>query len=158
MKQILKILIAFFLFGIGTTRAQEIITPGGDYFSNSNSSMSSTIGEPISETFAGSENLITQGFQQSKLTIIAIRELPGLSRTITAFPNPAKEYVKIKTDNLEKEKLWIELYDNSGKLLQKKQFDGSETEISFSSLKPATYHIKVISGKKEVKIFKIVKQ
>jgi hypothetical protein len=158
MKKTLKILIAFCLFGYGALRAQEIITPSGDYFSNSNGSLSSTIGEPINETLTGSENVITQGFQQSKLTITSVNELPNLDYTITAFPNPAKEHVKIKCDSQKNENLSYELYDNSGKLLQKKQFDGSETEISFSNLKPSDYYIKIDSGQKEVKVFKIVKQ
>jgi hypothetical protein len=157
MKITLKILVAFFLFVYATSEAQEIITASGDYFSNSNGSLSSTLGEPIGETFAGTENIITQGFQQSKLSIISITELPKADYTVNAFPNPAKEYVRIKCDSQRNENLSYELYDNMGKLLQKKQFDGSETVISFSNLKPSDYFIRILSGQSEIKTFKIVK-
>jgi hypothetical protein len=158
MKITLKILMAFFLIVYGNLGAQEIITSNGDYFSNSNGSLSSTIGEPIGETFAGTENVITQGFQQSKLTIISIMEFTKADYTITAFPNPVKEYIKIKCDSHRNENLVYELYDNLGKLLQKKQIERSETEISFSNLKPSDYYIRILSGQSEVKTFKIVKQ
>jgi hypothetical protein len=138
--------------------AQEIITPIGDFFTNSSGSMSSTLGEPVNETFSGSLNVLTQGFQQSKLTITSLKELPNLDYTIIAFPNPAKEYVTIKSTSKKNENLLYEIYDNSGKLLKKKQFDGSETQISFCDLKPSDYYVKVISGQKEVKVIKIVKQ
>jgi hypothetical protein len=158
MKKTLKILIAFCLFGYGALKAQEIITPGGDYFSNSNGSLSSTIGEPINETFTGSVNVITQGFQQSKLTVFSVYETndPGLS--ISAFPNPVKDYVKIIVKSEKKMSLTNDLYDNSGKLIMTRHFEGSETEISFSDLNPGIYFIKVIWKQKEVKIFKIIKK
>jgi hypothetical protein len=158
MKQTLKILIALFLFGYGALKAQEIITPNGDYFSNSNGSLSTTIGEPITETFTGSVNVITQGFQQSKLTVFSVFDYPEPGISISAFPNPVKDYVKIvvKTESLVS--LTSNLYDNSGKLILIKQLEGSETEISFSKLNPGTYFIKIILEKKEVKIFKIIKK
>lgn len=146
-----------FLCIYGISGAQEVITTNGDYFSNSNGSLSSTIGEPITETFKGTENIITQGFEQSRLEIISINELPKSAYSVYAFPNPVKEFVTIKCDSKKNDFLLYELYDNSGKLLQKKQFDSPQTQISFRDLKPSDYYIRIFSDQLEIKAFKIVK-
>ena len=42
----------------------ELISASGDYFENTNSSISFSIGEIATETFHNTFNYITQGFQQ----------------------------------------------------------------------------------------------
>ena len=44
-----------------------------------------------------------------------------------------------------------------GKLLQNEKITGNETSIVMNNLVPATYFVKVIQSKKEVKTFKIIK-
>jgi len=46
------------------TFAQQIIATSGGYFEGENISMSWTLGEPVIETFAGDDIILTQGFQQ----------------------------------------------------------------------------------------------
>ena len=48
--------------------AQEIISTSGDYFENTTGSISWTIGESMIETYTNGSEILTQGFQQSRLT------------------------------------------------------------------------------------------
>lgn len=46
------------------TTAEEVVATAGGYYEGENLSLSWTVGEPIIETFAGSDLILTQGFQQ----------------------------------------------------------------------------------------------
>jgi hypothetical protein len=158
MKNLKLIVIAFCLSGYVLAEAQEVIATGGDFHSNANGSVSSTIGQPIGETFTGTVNVLTQGFQQEKLLVTAIKELPGLTYSISAFPNPTRDLITIKVENSKDEVFSYGLYGLTGKLIQQNQFECPETEISISHLASSTYFVKIYSNQKEVKSFKIVKQ
>jgi hypothetical protein len=139
--------------------SQEIIATGGDYFSTINGSMSVTIGEPATETFTGTVNILTQGFQQSRLKVLAIDEnYPASVLVITVYPNPVKEFVKIKVENATNEHFSYNLFDAGGKLMLEGQFEAPETEIPFYQEQPAVYILKIRADQKEIKGFKIIKQ
>ena len=71
MKEItLYLILSFFL--IRQINAQEVVSAGGGDFTNSSLSVSWTIGEPITETYSVGSNILTQGFHQSKLSVIGI--------------------------------------------------------------------------------------
>lgn len=54
--------------------AQEVISSTGDFNRTSDGSVSWTIGEPISNTIAGSEGMATQGFHQPNEIIPTLGE------------------------------------------------------------------------------------
>lgn len=141
MNNIFKILLSINLFYSGITIAQEIISSGGDYLENSFGSLSSTLCEPINETFAGTQNVITQGFQQSKFTIVMVYQIPDLQYSITASPNPVRDYVKLTVISDQKFKFRYDIYDNKGNLVRREQFEEEETTISVSGLIPSTYYL-----------------
>ena len=74
MKHANCVMIAFLLSGIAV-HAQELVSTAGSYGETSSGSLSWTIGEPVIETITNGTNTLTQGFQQSKLTVTAINEL-----------------------------------------------------------------------------------
>jgi hypothetical protein len=154
---ILQILILYILTGFGKITAQEVLTTAGDSYTNANGSVSYTIGEPVIETFTGGNNILTQGFQQTNLLVTSIDEFPGLDYEISAFPNPAAEFVKLKIGKENIAGMQYMLYDLNGNLLIKNTLEGTETEIPFIYLSPAEYILKVSDNNKEVKSFKIVK-
>lgn len=151
-------LISSFLASTYFLHAQEIISTGGDFFINPIGSMSITIGEPVIESFSGTAKLITQGFQQSKLIISTIDEDFQSDLVIYAYPNPVTKFVKINVLNSYNKKLRYKLFNNDGKLLSYNKIEYDETNIPFNDLPPASYILKVYSGHKKVKVFKIIKQ
>ena len=159
MKLVLKLLIVCLIFSLDLALfAQEVISSGGDHHEKTSGSISFTIGEVVIETFPKTSNILTQGFHQTNLIAVAVHELPGLDYEISAYPNPAKDYVILKLPAEKVIGMEYRLYDVNGKLIQNKMLEGTETEIPFNDLSLATYFIKVIQGNKEIKTFKIVKQ
>jgi hypothetical protein len=151
----------FFLFYVIihiTSSGQQVVTTSGDFYQNTNGSISWTLGEIMTDTYTNNQSVLTQGFQQPNLKVTSITELPGLDYSITAFPNPAKEFVKLKIEKEDVNGMQYDLLDMSGKVIESKKIQNSETEISFADLIPATYFIRITENDIEIKIFKIVKQ
>jgi hypothetical protein len=57
-------LIAWFLPVSAQTLSPEVISSAGGYFENTDASLSWTLGETVTETFTGTNVILTQGFQQ----------------------------------------------------------------------------------------------
>ncbi|MCD4697206.1 MAG: hypothetical protein K8S16_13295 [Bacteroidales bacterium] len=81
-----NLFITILLFGLTATLSaqsisSEVISASGDYFVNTNASLSWTLGEPITETFANGNIVLTQGFQQSVTEII----IEGISLDLLVY-------------------------------------------------------------------------
>jgi hypothetical protein len=145
--------------GCRVLNAQEIISAGGDCGKNSNGSVTFTVGEPISETFIGTTSILSQGFLQPDSALAwSIKDLSGLSYSITVIPNPAEDYILIEVKPLNNTILFYYLYDFEGKILFNEQIVNESTEISISHLVPSFYILKVTENRQIVKTLKIVKQ
>ena len=46
---------------------RDVVSSSGDYYSNSSAQLSVSIGEIVTETTTSSNNVLTQGFQQTNL-------------------------------------------------------------------------------------------
>lgn len=156
MKQILQVF--FFMLCYITAYSQQVVSSAGATSQTSSGGISYTIGESITETHSVSGKTLTQGFQQTKLVITAINETKDLGYTLTAFPNPTNDFVKLSISDSKVNGLRYVLYDLNGKVISSKQLDSSETVIPFSDATNASYILKVFNGQKEIKSFKIIKQ
>ena len=156
MKQILPVFL--FMLCYITVYSQQVVSSAGATSQTSSGGISYTIGESITETHTVSGKTLTQGFQQTKLVITAINETKDLGYTVTAFPNPTSDFVKLSVSDSKVNGLRYVLYDMNGIVISFKELDNSETVIPFSDAISASYILKVFNGKKEVKSFKIIKQ
>ena len=138
--------------------SQQVVSTAGLTSQTASGGISYTIGECVTETFSTSNTTLTQGFQQAKLTITGINGISNLGYTITAFPNPASDFVKLSVSDNKVKDLRYALYDMNGKVISFKQLENAEMLIPFSDVSPASYILKVFSGQQEVKSFKIIKQ
>lgn len=87
-------------------------------------------------------------------SLVAISEISKLN--ISVYPNPFID--KINLINADKIIISdISIYDISGKEVLSKKYNGENT-INLSSLKPATYFIKLNDENKNQKLIKIIKQ
>jgi len=155
MKKIYLILIIFSTFYINLN-AQEIISSSGDYFQNATVSVSWTIGEPITETYNNGTNILTQGFQQSKLTSVSIFELLNEGIKVSIAPNPTQDYINLYIDNFKG--INYQLYDFTGKIIKQAEVNSCETKIFFSELSSAAYFLNVIKENQIIHTFQIIKQ
>jgi len=153
-----KLMIYFCITGICSfnINAQEIVTASGDYYESSNASLSWTIGESMTETYTSGTTILTQGFQQSRLTTTSVFELDNLNISIKIAPNPTPDIITLYIDNYKDTN--YQLFDFNGKLLEKKKIQDESTIISFNRYAFAAYFLKVLKNNQVVRIFQVVKQ
>lgn len=151
--------MVWFALGWGGLQAQEVVPASGGNASSGGGSASYSFGQVVYTTNTGTTGSVAQGVQQpfEISVVIAIEEAQGITLQCSAYPNPTTEFVKLKVQSYKVENLSYQLFDMQGKLLETKKLDGNETRIMTSNLVPATYFVKVFQGKKEIKIFKIIK-
>ena len=153
-------LVAILFLGLSNLQAQEAIPTAGGEASGSGGTASYTVGQVVYTTNQGTGgNTVAQGVQQPfEISVVTgIAEAKGINLSVTAYPNPTTDYLTLRIDEFEISNLSYQLYDMQGKLLQSEKIRDNQTSIVMSNLVPATYFVKVIQGKKELKSFKIIK-
>ena len=141
-------LIAFCLLSSGTVvQAQEVVTTAGSHGETTSGSLSWTVGEPVIETITDGTNTLTQGFQQSKLTVTAISDLkvPGIE--LSVYPNPTNSFLSIEVKTDKQRDLLLSLFDLNGRLILQKKMAGNKQTINMQNYKSGTYILKVMLEK-----------
>jgi hypothetical protein len=152
-----KVLIGLLILGSTILHAQhQVIAASGNCFNTSSGSIAFTLGEPVIGTYSGLNNTLTQGFHQTRLSIVSLTMSQKKGFIINVYPNPATEYINLKVDMIQD--IRYELYDLRGMLIATKQVDTDETEIPVGKLKPSIYLLKIFKGSQELQIVKIVKR
>ena len=138
-------LMAFGIFSYSQSITPEVLSNGGDFFSNSNVSIAYTIGEPVTETAIGINNTytLTQGFHQGLYTLVNI-EKQIINTEIKVYPNPSSDYIFIEINNINSNNYKIKLFDNLGQLLLDKQYENCK-QISLQQFANSTYYLKVVN-------------
>jgi hypothetical protein len=160
MKQIPYFMVAIVLMLLvsGAAKAQQVIASSGETLQNTSGTLSFTLGELVIDTKTNSNGILTQGFQQTKITITAINDLYKNDISITVYPNPTTSKVTLNIEKCKPGKYAYVLYNNTGKLLLKENINNNEALISFDPYAPAFYIIKIQCNGKDVKSVKIIKQ
>lgn len=138
--------------------AQHATLSAGGEASGSGGTTSYSIGQLVYTTNSGVTGSISQGVQQPFIikAITGLDEL-GISLKLTAYPNPANDFVQLKTESEMLTDISYQLYNMQGKLLRSNKLMKIQTGIDMTSLSPATYILKVIHKNTEIKTFKIIK-
>ena len=153
------LLIILVLTASVSVKAQqlEVVATSGDFYENSSGSLSWTLGEVVIETLSETNFILTQGFQQSKLTVTAINDLQTSGIELSVYPNPTNSFLFIEVKTDKQRDLQINLFDLNGKLILQKKITGSKQTIHMQNYKPAIYILKVTEGNKEIRTYQIVK-
>ena len=158
MKRIIQASLTAFLLLWNVCYGQQVVSSAGGEHSVGSISLSYTIGESVIET-VGQEQILTQGFQQSKLTISGIYSYRLLEQPFSVYPNPAICEVNISVEN-EPENFNIVILNDVGQILlnEDKLIGKIPTIIDFSDHKPGIYFIRIMRGKALIlQTFKIIK-
>lgn len=147
------------------TTSPELVSSAGDSFNNTSYQLDWSIGELSTETYAGSQNTLTQGFHQGTYIITSIDENPLLEFTITAFPNPTSNFISLKvnastmlsTGSSKVESLQFAVTDLSGKISQTGKILNETEQINFSNYAVGTYIVTISQNNQLVKTVKIIK-
>jgi len=157
------ILLPVFAFIVSTAPAQVAIPVSGGNASGDYGSLSYSIGQMIYKAVEGSSVSLSEGVQQPYeiQLVTGINDLPGIHLNVSAYPNPAVDYLILNTGASGIHdfcKLECRVCDMNGRLLHSQRITGNETSIAMGHLVPAMYFVKVISEKQEIKTFKIIKK
>lgn len=161
MKKIITSTIAIFLLTslFADLHSQNNTVSAGGEATGSGGTASYSVGQVAYTTNAGSNGTISEGVQQPyEISVVTgVDQASTISLAITAYPNPTIENVKLNIGNYKTDNLSYQLYDVSGKLLENKKIESTETVIYMEKFDHAAYFLKVIDNNKEVKVFKIIK-
>ncbi len=145
------------LFAANRTFTQTVISANGGTATAAGTQVSWTIGEPVVATVSDSKNTLTQGFQQSKLTVTAIDETQVAGLEIKVYPNPTSNYVTVHFNKTPENPGYL-LFDLSGKLLKQKKIASTDTKIDMTVYTDGSYILKLSSGQQPLQSFKIIKR
>ncbi len=154
-------LSAILLLGLGLTglQAQTSFNSTGKNTSGSDGSVSYSVGQVVYTSSTGINGSVSQGVQQPyEISVVtAIEKTKGINLSVTAYPNPTTDFLQLKIENEEIKDLSFQLYDLQGKLLRSEKIISNQSSINMGNLISSTYFVKVISGNKTIKEFKIIK-
>ena len=114
---ILSLIVVFCLNLNSQEISQEIISTSGNYYEDASGiSLSWTIGESMTETYVNGTNILTQGFQQSRLTVVSVFELEDIGITVNIAPNPTTDFINLYINDIKN--INYQLFDFNGKLIK----------------------------------------
>ncbi len=149
------------LLGVGLTglHAQTSGNATGGNTSGSGGSVSYSVGQIVYTTNTETNGSVAQGVQQPyEISIVTeLEEAKSINISVTAYPNPASEYLILEVKDFEISNLLFQLYDMNGRLLKNEKITSNQTKIVMNNLVSAHYFVKVIQNNTLIKEFKIIK-
>ena len=164
-------LSAVLLLSLGLTglQAQEAIPATGGNASGSGGSASYSAGQVFYTINTGTNSYsIAEGVQQPfEISVVSgIKHAKGINLSVSTYPNPVADFLileidfttaAVQTRHALSQRYIASIYDTNGNLIKSEIITGDKTEINMQNFVPATYFLKVMRGKEEIKSFKIIK-
>jgi hypothetical protein len=152
-----KVVVFILLFGVFESQAQtieqQVIGSIGNEYVSSTSKVAFTIGEPITTTLIGQQNIISQGFHQGTLNITAVREdLPIIE--LKVYPNPALESLTVTASSMDSE--W-KLQTVDGKTVMFGTLRQGSNTIDMTTVAQSTYILTIFTSNNQTNSYRIVK-
>lgn len=129
----------------------EVLASGGQQFSGPTTSISATIGEPITGVHPGFKHLGTLGFQQGFLPvpvsapeIMVERNQLENPESFRLFPNPATTKLQVYSDASVSNPAKLRVFNASGVLQLEMETQLAVTNLDIQLLSPGSYWIVVI--------------
>lgn len=152
-----KSLSAIFALGFAfALNAQQNTTASGGEAAGSGGTVSYSVGQIDYNYLSGSNGSMNEGVQQPyELLTTFVAPNNTVATEISAFPNPASDFVTIK---LGKEiTACAEISDASGKLISKTNLSALQTNLDVKPLAAGIYFVSIISDNNRIKQFKLIK-
>ena len=152
-------LLLFLCVWLSGAQAQESSNASGGEASGVGGTVSFSVGQVLYSTLTGINGSVAQGVQQPyEISVLTeITEAKGISLKCSAYPNPTTDHLTLKIESEMQGQLVALLFDNEGRLIEKRKIENGETNFSMNTLAVGTYFLKIIQVDKEIKTFKIVK-
>lgn len=155
MKSIL--LSILFILSASIFYSQETVAASGGN-TIGNGSVSYTVGQLIVVTNKAKTGSVTQGVQQSfELFTLVNPELLALTLKAVTYPNPTKDKIILSLTDNSLHNLAYVMYDLEGRIVATGTVNKENTSIPMMYLATGVYILKVHQNKKQLKVFKIIK-
>jgi hypothetical protein len=153
-------LVAFILCLIcfDLARAQESANSSGGDAVGGGGSVAYSIGQVFYTNPTVSSGNLSEGVQQAfEIFSVGLYE-SGLNLSMTIFPNPTSSNLTLQINDLNEDKLFYQVSDLQGRLLDVGQLITTHTQINVTSFPSGTYFVHVLNHvNRKVQTFKIIK-
>jgi len=153
-------MLLFLGLGFMGLSAQNAILSSGNNAVGIGGSISYSVGQITYITTNATNGSTSQGVQQAyEISVLnGMNEAKGITLFCSTFPNPAMDFVTVKVENYNMEKVVYQRLDINGRLIESKVSEVNETTFKMSKLLAATYLLKISQNNKEIKTFRIIKK
>jgi hypothetical protein len=156
------IFFIFLLFETGFTlnaASQETFVSAGINISSNEGSVSSSTGQMLCTTVKGNSGTVYHGIQLPfDISVVSgNRDTEGILLECIVYPNPASDAVKLRLKEYRISGLSYQLLDGNGNRLSGDKIENDETTIYMQQLPASVYFLKIMEGRQEIKVFKIIK-
>jgi len=160
MKRILILihLLVPMSFGYGQSISLQLLSTGGELFSNSNYQLEWSVGELCTETYSNQQIILSEGFNQGKFSITSIYNANTSDLEIKAFPNPTNDLIQLTISGYQTENLEYQVSNLTGMLTEKTKITSTKSIISFNSYLYGTYIISITRDNILIHSFKVIKK
>lgn len=158
------IIILVSLLGVQNLFSQDdlkVVSSAGGEATGETMDVNYTIGEPIIEEVDSQEIILSQGFQQVFLNVVASSSI-SQSISFTYYPNPTVDKVIVDFGEFELNDYKIRLTLADGQILDDvnwNKIDANSASINFSQLAAAIYLVSIMDQENNTIIpeFKVIK-
>jgi len=125
------------------TWAQEALSSAAYSANGTSVQLNWTLGECVVETFENGKLVLTQGYQQSRLTVTSYHQ-PVSSVMLRVYPNPVSESLIVEwIEPTPQQRALLSLYDSNGRMLFSREMSGNPESLNMQLFSPGHYLLKV---------------
>lgn len=125
MKKFSLVIVILSATLVGRAQNLDIVATSGEYHENSFGSLSWKLGGACIETLIVTNFILTQGFQQSKLTVTYLEELHTQLIELAVYPNPTNSFLTIEVKSENSNDINLKMIDLNGILFLQTTFTES---------------------------------
>lgn len=150
--------IAFFLLVLGGLHAQQSVPASGGEATGNDGTLSYSVGQVAYTAQTGSGGSLVSGIQHV-YEISSVTSVEDLLKdaTLTAYPNPAVDYLNLTIEDASYESMDYQLIDMKGVAVLAGEIGAPTTTIAIERIPSATYFLHVSINQKIIKSFKLIK-
>jgi hypothetical protein len=155
-KKNLLLLAMLITGGLELCAQQATVTSGGEA-TGSGGTQSFSMGQVFYSQISSSSGTLYEGIQQPYEISTAIADTDnGIQFDLLAFPNPTRDYLNLKIEGQQSEKLVYRMIDMKGQILETgPALNG--TAINVQEYAVSTYFLLIIESDEIIKSFRIIK-
>ena len=152
-----KILPVLLLGISGFYEAQQTTIATGSDAQSATGSVAFSVGQPFYESQESAAGKVNTGVQQPYEIFVLVTNENSIQKNINVYPNPVEDFLIVDFNSEKLAKSSYQLFDGTGRMINKGELKNSKTEVNTSTLSSGLYMLSISSEGKTVKTFKIIK-